>query len=287
MKNPRTAGPAESAARGEEPKDIFAKGKEFLEMYNKVASFTQEMMDQNARLREKIGTLQKERERMVSEVGDASNQRLWKRLEELKQERQQILDRYHHKEEENQGFFERFLEIEAENNNLANLYVASYQLHSTLDFQEVLDVITEIIINLIGAQTFAIWLVDEKKNLLYPVKAEGLALLTLAPVTPGEGIIGSVAAAGEIWYRETISPETPGDPDQPMVCVPLKIKEEVIGVITVYRLLQQKERLVKVDYELFTLLAAHAATAIFGARLYSDSVRKRKTIKGFLDLLTH
>ena len=29
------------------------------------------------------------------------------------------------------------MEIEEENNNLANLYVASYQLHSTLDFDEV------------------------------------------------------------------------------------------------------------------------------------------------------
>ena len=30
-------------------------------------------------------------------------------------------------------FAERYVEIEEENNNLANLYVASYQLHSTLD----------------------------------------------------------------------------------------------------------------------------------------------------------
>lgn len=275
------------ASRGEEQKDLFAKGKEFLEMYNKVAAFTQELMDQNAQLRQQMAALQTERKGMVNGVGDPSNQRLWKRLEELKQERQQILDRYHQKEEENKDFYERFLEIETENNNLANLYVASYQLHSTLEFQEVLDVITEIIINLIGAQTFALWLLDEKKNLLHPVKAEGLALETLVPVTPGEGIIGSVAEAGEVWYREKLSPETPMDVDQPMVCVPLKIKERVIGVIAVYRLLQQKERLVKVDYELFTLLAAHAATAVFGARLYSDSVRKRKTIKGFLDLLTH
>lgn len=287
MKNPRTAAPIPGAASNEEPKDLFAKGREFLEMYNKVAAFTKELMDQNAQLREQIRGLQTERERILGGAGDAAQKRLLQRLEELKQERQQILDRYHQKEEENKDFYERFREIELENNNLANLYVASYQLHSTLDFQEVLDVITEIIINLIGAQAFVIWLREDKKEVLEPVKVEGLGRGALAPVTLGEGIIGSVAAAGEIWYREQAGPREPITPDQPLVCVPLKIKEQVIGAISVYQLLPQKERLVKVDYELFTLLAAHAATAIFGARLYSDSVRKRKTIKGFLDLLTH
>ena len=71
-----------------------------------------------------------------------------------------------------------------------------------------------------------------------------------------------------------------------MVCVPLKIKEHVIGVLAIYKLLIQKEKFAQVDYELFTLLAGHAATAIFGARLYSDSERRLSTIQGFIDLLT-
>ena len=41
-----------------------------------------------------------------------------------------------------------------------------------------------------------------------------------------------------------------------------------------------------VDYELFSLLAAHAATAIFSSKLYSQSERKLNTIQSFLDLLT-
>jgi hypothetical protein len=39
------------------------------------------------------------------------------------------------------------------------------------------------------------------------------------------------------------------------------------------------------DYELFTLLAGHAATAIFSAKLYSASERKLSTLQGFLDML--
>ena len=49
----------------------------------------------------------------------------------------------------------------------------------------------------------------------------------------------------------------------------------------------QKEGFTAVDYELFTLLAGHAATAIFSSKLYSQSERKLSTIQGFLDLLTN
>ena len=287
MKNSESATPITPGPPGDESKDLFAKGKDFLEMYNKVAEFTKELVAQNAELQQRLQELQGERGQLLEAGGGGPEQKLLKRLEQLQQERQEILDRYHRKQEENKDFFDRFLEIESENNNLANLYVASYQLHSTLDFHEVLDIITEIIINLIGAQTFGIWLLDEKKNLLQPLKAEGVAIQNLPAMAVGEGIIGSVAQAGEVWYRESWSRQDPLAVDQPLVCVPLKIKDRVIGVIVVFRLLPQEERLVKMDYDLFTLLAAHAATAVFGARLYSDSVRKRTTIKGFLDLLTH
>ena len=61
---------------------------------------------------------------------------------------------------------------------------------------------------------------------------------------------------------------------------------KLIGLIVIYRLLQQKDAFSAVDYELFSLLAAHAATAIFSSKLYSQSERKLNTIQSFLDLLT-
>ena len=38
-----------------------------------------------------------------------------------------------------------YIEIEEENNNFANLYVASFQLHSTLDFKEAVQIVMEIV----------------------------------------------------------------------------------------------------------------------------------------------
>ena len=52
-------------------------------------------------------------------------------------------------DEENQQFAARSLEIEEENTNLENIYVDSYQLHSTLDIEEVLKIIGENVINLV------------------------------------------------------------------------------------------------------------------------------------------
>ena len=56
--------------------------------------------------------------------------------------------------------------------------------------------------------------------------------------------------------------------------IPLKIKDSTIGVISINKLLVQKTQFTTMDYELFTLLAGHAATAVFSAKLYSTSARK-------------
>ncbi len=263
------------------------KQSEFLDMYDKVAVFTKELMDRNSQLQKQVNELAKKRAGIKKGISGQSHKDLEQQLERLHLEKKELMDQYRQVEVENKDFLDRYLEIESENNNLANLYVASYQLHSTLDFNEVMDIITEIIINLIGAQTFSILLLNEKHGVLQPVKVENIDADDIPDFPIGHDIIGSIAEAGEVYYREQDDPDAPVDIDNPLVCVPLKIKEQVIGIIVVYSLLPQKERLLKVDYELFTLLAAHAATAIFGSRLYSDSVRKRDTIKGFLDLLTH
>jgi len=278
----------DSQKDGEAKKDLFPKGKDFMDMYSRVAEFTRELMEENHKLQARINELMSDRERLLLDSDQAPEEaNLLRRLEEVKKEKQDLLQHYRRIEEENKDFQHRYHEIESVNNNLANLYVASYQLHSTLDLNEVLYIITEIIINLIGAQTFSIMLLNDKKGCLEAVKTEGLSFEEMPALKKGEGVIGQVAASGEIFYRETYFRHAPVDPKQPLVCVPLKINEEVIGVIAVYELLPQKEKLLKIDYDLFSLLAAHAATAIFSAKLYGDSLRKQATIKGFLDLITH
>lgn len=270
----------------EEEKGVSSRAEEFLQLFKKGAEFTQDLLKENERLRFRL--LQQEENahaKGADVVVTEANRKLVDRIGELEEEKKEILERIAQIERENQDFAERYVEIESENNNLANLYIASYQLHSTLDFCEVLQIITEIIINLIGAEEFAILLLDEKTNELNAVATEGITRQEIPPVKLGGGCIGSVAKTGDNYFVDDVTVYQ-RDFVNPMVCIPLKIKEHVIGVIVIYKLLVQKKSFAAVDYELFTLLAGHAATAIFSSKLYSESERKLSTIQGFIDLLT-
>jgi transcriptional regulator with GAF, ATPase, and Fis domain len=270
----------------EEEKAVSSRAEEFLQVFKKGAEFTHELLKENERLRFRLLQIE-EKSRSGGEIPTSTDEinRLKERISELEREKADILGRKEQIEKENQDFAERYVEVETENNNLANLYIASYQLHSTLDFREVLQIITEIIINLIGAEEFAIMLLDEKTNELTAVASEGISREEIPPVRHGKGIIGEVAKTGENHFVDDIS-SYERDFLSPMVCIPLKIKEHVIGVIVIYKLLIQKQTFAELDYELFTLLAGHSATAIFSSKLYSESERKLSTIQGFIDLLT-
>ncbi|UFS68979.1 GAF domain-containing protein [Geomonas sp. RF6] len=269
----------------DDDKLVHNRGEEFLQVFKKGAEFTQELLRENERLRYRLLELEKGQSLAAIAPDSPEAQRLSARIEELEREKAEILDRIRQVEAENQDFANRYLEIEYENNNLANLYIASYQLHSTLDFKEVLQIITEIIINLIGAEEFAILLLDEKSHELQAVSTEGVERSEIPTVRIGKGVVGEVARSGESYFAPDVTVYQ-RDFTEPMVCIPLKIKDHVIGVLAVYKLLTQKTEFAPVDFELFTLLAGHAATAIFSSRLYSDSERKLSTIQGFIDLLT-
>ncbi len=261
------------------------RAEKFLELFNKGKEFTEELLRENQRLRYRVAALETEH----GEANPEEIQRLRAEIQQLTEENRRIQQRFREVEEENKDFANRYIEIEEQNNNLANLYVASYQLHSTLDFKEVIQIVQEIVINLIGAEAFAILLLDEKTNDLRAIASEGEDVvpgIEYISARLGEGILGSVAKTGESYY---INQDVDGGRvtlEKPLAAVPLKIKEHVIGLIAIYKLLQQKDSFSAVDYELFSLLAAHAATAIFSSKLYSQSERKLNTIQSFLDLLT-
>ena len=270
----------------DDDKGFLNRADEFMQVFKKGAEFTQELLRENERLRCRILEMENVQNASPAVLNDTGETlRLRQRIAELESEKAEILEKIRQIEEENKDFANRYVEIESENNNLANLYIASYQLHSTLDFPEVLQIIIEIVINLIGAEIFAIMLFDEKTRILEAVATEGVNREDVPKVSMGEGIIGEVATSGDNYFVPDLD-RYEMDMHNPMVCIPLKIKEQCIGVLVIYKLLLQKKAFADVDFELFTLLAGHAATAVFSSRLYSDSERKLNTIQGFLDLLT-
>ncbi|MEE8538087.1 MAG: GAF domain-containing protein, partial [Acidobacteriota bacterium] len=266
------------------PDEIFRKSQEFDQMFGKAREFTEELLRENERLRLKMLEIHKEQQEANTETFDNQISLLQERIEQLENEKRALEEQFQAADNDGRSFMTRYAEVEEQNNNLANLYVASYQLHSTLDFVEVMTTVKEILINLIGAEVFSIMLQDERSGELAVVASQHLNdTLTLRL---GEGPIGKAALSGQTYMAP--EPAQGGDIDvgAPLAAIPLKIKEHVIGVICIYRLMEQKDKFQNIDYELFTLLASHAATAIFSSQLYSRSERKLSTIQNFLELLT-
>ena len=199
-----------------------------------------------------------------------------------------VLEQLRSIEGENHQFAERYVEVEEENNNLANLYVASYPLHLTFDSSEVVKVILEIVINLIGAEIFCVYVCEEGSDVLTPVAAEGDRIADCPTLTVGEGFVGRSVASGEVEIGNPAEAgRLPSAGGEPVVSIPLRADDQAVGAIAIYRLLQQKDGFSPLGNELFMLLAGYAATAIFASRLYGQSERKLTTIQGFIDLLTN
>ena len=163
---------------------------------------------------------------------------------------------------ENQRFAEQYQHIEEQSSNLANLYVASYQLHANIERAAVLTSIQEIVINLVGSEQLAIYERDGDEHFRLAASC-GLDEELLVGVVAGEYAVEKLGE-GHIFME-------PADQQPLTACIPMQIGERVTGAILVFRLLDHKPALQPVDYELFELLAVHASTALYCASLHAET----------------
>ncbi|MCW8859685.1 MAG: response regulator [Deltaproteobacteria bacterium] len=234
--------------------------------------------------------LSKKAEQLKREgVDDHLSQRiqaLEKDLSRLRNEHDDAFRRIGELEQENLDFANQLVQVEDVNNNLTNLYIASSRLHSTLDREETLEIIKEVVINFVGAEKFAVLLFDKSSKKLSFETGEGFDPDENFPEIPlGEGVLGQTAAAAKNYFYEGSVSEGSDDILSPIVAIPLIIHGKMIGLLAIYRLFIQKEQLESIDYQLFSMLGEHAATALFSSTLYSKSERKRQTYQGVVDLL--
>lgn len=205
----------------------------------------------------------------------AENQRLAEEVAKLEVELHSrataeslLKERLERVERESRNYSARYVEVEQQNTNLANLYVASYQLHGTMNRPAVLAAIKEIIINLIGSEELAIWELDMPTSSLHLVDSFGVDEVLWDRVALGTGIVGNAAKTGERFVRGQSNAAPFGSERTITAAIPLKLDDRVIGVIGIFSLLRQKTQLESVDYELFDLLASHAASALFCTRVF-------------------
>jgi hypothetical protein len=258
--------------------NIFNQGEELAEVMRRGRRFTEQLLAENERLRLQI--VKGESKTMQRESAlEGQVALLLQENGQLKRRVEHIETRFGESEAENHDFAARYAKISDENENLANLYVASYRLHSTLEPSEVTEIICEILTELVGAEEFGLLLLDERSNELALVRVEGPATLYPAHILVGDGAIGEAVRAGVPVYNET------GVPDTPLAIVPMQIKGHGVGALVITKLLHARTRLNPLAKELLGLLAGHAATALVSSRLYSSVDRKLRTIEGFMELM--
>lgn len=162
---------------------------------------------------------------------------------------------------------------------LANLYVATYQLHASLEATDVRAAVADIAVNLLGAEQFSIWIRDDAGALVRAAESSG-ADAALAP----EAYAGGDRLL-DACVREQALQFGPVAGSSSVAAVPFAAQGELVGVLVVERILPQKPGFTAEDRELLDLLAAHTASALIAARAFEQTQRKLTTYEGLLGFL--
>ena len=174
----------------------------------------------------------------------------------------------------------KFKRIEGKVERLALLSQLGQILNSTLDHKEIRRRAMKAATRLMKAEVGSLLLIDEEKGQLYFEVALGGQEddIKMISLSSGEGIAGWVAQYGEPLVVN--SPQK--DPrffkgvdertefkTRNIICVPVKVKGKVIGVLEAINK-QGKEEFDKEDLILLTSLADQVAIALDNSRLYQE-----------------
>src|SRR5690606_10038515 len=247
------------------PPDLMKERDEVLQSFSRGARLTEHFVEEYTRMHERIVELETDNGKLRAQLeADDALARLLEQVERLEEERKELLSRTQKAEEAQGQFNEQFSEVEDQFASLANLFVASNQLHASLTPRGVVRRIKEILAQLVGAEAYAMYIASSDGKDLVPVASEGV---------PGEHLVslpfeGSTVGA-VVHSRQAVIDEDRDtnhiDFEHPPVIIPLGVDDTAVGAIVIYGTLEQKPRFSPTDFELFKLLGQHAAAALVGA----------------------
>jgi len=267
------------AAVQEAPGDVRHQREEFVRSFlHKSAELTEELIRDNQTMEEQLVQLREENEALRAQL--ASNdvvRELRTIIERLEREQQELLQCSN----ELALYQRRQADTERELNDLASLYVASFQLSSTLSIGRVVKHMGELMEQLVGAQSFVLYLITADGKRGIPVSAQGRLPAALAPIALEDGPLADASLTGVARIHDPAAPRAPGEP---IAVLPLQFGSQVVAMFAVYELLPHKCAWAKVDRELFKLLSVHGATALIAANLYAKEAGPRAALH---DVLIH
>ncbi len=151
-------------------------------------------------------------------------------------------------------------QIERNHFLLMRLNAASARLIQSIEAGDVFDAIAEIIANLIGCEEIAVFNFHPSRQDFSLAWSLGVEADALKPFLCGAGMFGRAVQQGMSQFQER-QPEAALLPFEKNLTA-LKSSREIIGVITIFGLLPQKNSLEWADYELLKFLETYAAVAI-------------------------
>ncbi|MEO6578192.1 MAG: GAF domain-containing protein [Candidatus Limnocylindria bacterium] len=166
---------------------------------------------------------------------------------------------------------------------MAALAEVGREISATLELAAVLELIASRARSLLDGDTSALYLPTDDGEALEGAFAvgENAEEVKADPVTPGQGIIGTVALSGtaEVVNRTSLDSRTEhilgtGDDDGRLMAAPLIVQGEVAGVLAVWRAIEQPA-FTKSDLDFLTGLSQQAAIALQNARLFSDATESK------------
>jgi sigma-B regulation protein RsbU (phosphoserine phosphatase) len=166
---------------------------------------------------------------------------------------------------------------------LEQLIEAAKRLNSTLNLDELLDIILDMALEIVHGDRGTVYVLDEGTNELWTRIARGLdgGRITIR-LAVGKGIAGYVAATGDTinipdaYLDPRFNPEydrQTGYRTRSILCMPMKTNNgKIIGVFQLLN--KQKGEFTDSDVAIINALSIHAALAIENARLVEQERQK-------------
>lgn len=266
------------------PDDLKKERDAFIQQFfRKGAQLTEELLKENERLRDQIAELERDNQRLRAHLAsDEAIRELLRKIEDLEREKHELVSRTNAFAAAKNEFSSRYEEVETELANLANLYVATSQLHAAHSVRSVLRNLKELLAQLLGAASFCVYLRSDDEKELVAIATEGVLPAEVGRIPAEDNAIADAMLRGDVVYGA--GDTSKGSFAHPAACVPMRVDGRVIGVIAVFATLSQKTEFLHADEELCKLLAAQAATALVNARLFTDAGRKIPGLGAFVDL---
>jgi len=163
------------------------------------------------------------------------------------------------------------------------------RINTATEIETILDVITDAAAQLTACEAGSLMLLDPKKEFLYFKIAQGdkSSPLKEMRVAVGEGVAGRVAQTGERLIVDAVAEsglgakqfdEKTGFVSRGILCVPVKLRDEIIGVFEVLNKLDGGT-FSDQDISILERLATAAAIAINKAKLLQSAQRQYQNMK--------